>query len=88
MSSDNRDMIERAESINEKLYGEPTSVDDISDNFALFGLKNRVAALEKFDSELRSEIDSSPHSLRRRVHLVELRRKMGDVHEALRKAKR
>ena len=73
---------------NEKLYGEPTSVDEISDSFALYGLKTRLAALEKFDSELRGEIDSSPHSLRRRVQLMKLRRNIGDVHEALRKAKR
>jgi len=88
MSSDNRDMIERAESTNEKLYGEPTSIDEIADNFALYGLKKRAAALDEFDSELRGEIDASPHSLRRRVQLMELRRKMGDVHKALRKARR
>ncbi len=88
MSSDNRDMIERAESTSEKLYGEPTSIDEIVDNFALYGLKKRAAALEEFDSELRGEIDASSHSLRRRVQLMELRRKMGDVHEALRKARR
>lgn len=88
MSSDNRDMIERAESIGEKLYGEPTSVDDIADNFVLYGLKRRVAALERFDSDLRGEIGSSAHSLRRRVQLMALRRKMGGVHAALRKAGR
>jgi hypothetical protein len=88
MAEDNRDLIERAESINEKLYGEPTTVSEIADNFVLYGLKKRAAALEKFDSDLRGEIDSSPHSLRRRLQLMELRRKMGDVHEALRKARR
>lgn len=35
-----------------------------------------------------TEIDSSPHSLRRRIQLVDLRRRMGSLHEALRKAKR
>ncbi|MBR0780462.1 hypothetical protein [Bradyrhizobium iriomotense] len=35
-----------------------------------------------------TEIDSSPHSLRRRVQLVDLRRRMGSIHEALRRAKR
>ena len=88
MSSDSRDLIERAESTNEKLYGEPTAVEEIADNFALYGLRKCAAALENFDNELRGEIDSSPHSLRRRVQLMELRRKMGDVHEALRKARR
>jgi hypothetical protein len=88
MSDDDRDFLERAESITGNLYGEPMSEQRIADNFALYGLKKRAAALEKFDSELRSEIDSSPHSLRRRVQLMELRRKMGGVHEALRKARR
>ena len=88
MSSDDRDMIERAESTGENFYGEPMPVQEIADNFALYGLKKRVAALEQFDAELRGEIDSSPHCLRRRVQMMELRRKMGGVHEALRKARR
>jgi hypothetical protein len=88
MAENDRDLIGRAESDAEKLYGEPTSVDEIADNFVLYGLRRRVAALETFDGELRGEIDSSPHSLRRRVQLMELRRKMGSVHEALRRARR
>jgi hypothetical protein len=88
MSEDDRSRIERAASITGNLYGEPMSPDRIAENFALYGLRKRVAALEQFDSELAGEIDSSPHSLRRRVQLVDVRRRMGDLHEALRKAKR
>lgn len=88
MSEDNRNFIERAESITRNLYGEPLSSDRIAENFALYGLKKRVAALERFDTELGGDIDSSPHSLRKRVQLVDLRRRLGDLHEALRKAKR
>lgn len=88
MSDDNRNFIERAESITGNLYGEPMSVERIAENFALYGLKKRVAALEKFDAELQGEIDSSPDSLRKRIQLVDLRRRMGSLHEALRKAKR
>lgn len=88
MADDNRDFIERAESINEKLNGKPMPIDEMADNFALYGLKKRAAALENFDAELRGEIDSGAHSLRRRVQLMSLRKKMGGVHEALRKAKR
>ncbi|ULK99334.1 hypothetical protein [Bradyrhizobium sp. I71] len=88
MSEDNRNFIERAESITRNLYGEPLSSDRITENFALYGLKKRVAALERFDTELGGDIDSSPHSLRKRVQLVDLRRRLGDLHEALRKAKR
>jgi len=88
MADDDCDLIGRMESVTEKLQGKPVSPDGIVDNFVLYGLKNRVAALKKFDLELRGEIDSSPHSLRRRVHLMELRKKMGGVHDALRKARR
>ena len=88
MSVDDRNFIERAESITGNLYGEPMSPDRIAENFALYGLKKRAAALEKFDAELGGEIDSSPHNLRKRVRLVDLRRRMGDLHDALRKAKR
>ena len=88
MADDDRDFIERADSMHGKLYGKSASIDQIADDFALYGLKKRAATLEDFDAELRGEIDSGSHSLRRRVQLMTLRKKMGGVHEALRKAKR
>jgi hypothetical protein len=88
MADDERDFIERADSINEKLNGRPMPIDEMAEKFALYGPGKRVAALESFDAELRGEIDSGTHSLRRRSQLIVLRRKMGRVHEALRKAKR
>jgi hypothetical protein len=88
MTDDDRDFIERAESVSGKLHGEPMNIDNLTDNFALYGLKKRAAALESLDAELRGEIDSGSHSLRRRVQLMTLRNKIGGVHEALRKAKR
>jgi hypothetical protein len=88
MAEDDRDFIDRAESVTDKLYGKPASADEIADSFALYGLKKRAAALEDFDSELRGEIGSGSHSLRRRVQLMALRQRMGGVHEALRKARR
>ena len=88
MTNDDRNLNERAESLTGKIYGEPTSIDQVADNFALYGLKKRVATLEDIDSELRDEIDSGAHSLRRRVQLMGLRKKMGSLHEALHKAKR
>ena len=88
MSVDDRNFIERAESITGNLYGEPMSPDRIAENFALYGLKKRVAALERFDAELGGELDSGAHHLRRRIQLLDLRRRMGSIHEALRKAKR
>lgn len=88
MNDNQRDFVERAESITGNLYGEPMSPERIAENFALYGLRKRVAALERFDTELSGDIDSSPHSLRKRVQLVDLRRRMGSLHEALRKARR
>jgi hypothetical protein len=63
-------------------------IDKMAENFALCGLNKRAGTLERIDAELRGEIDSSPHNLRRRAQMMELRRKMGGVHDALRKAKR
>lgn len=88
ITDDDRDFLDRAESVTEKLSGQSMPIDKIADNFALYGLEKRVAALENLDTELRGEIDSGSHSLRRRVRLMDLRRKMGGVHEALRKARR
>ena len=88
MSDDDRDFTERAESVTEKLHDEPATIDQIAGNFVLYGVKKRAAALEDFDAELRGEVDSGCHSLRRRVQLIALRRKMGGVHDALRKAGR
>lgn len=88
MCNDNRDFIERAESASQKLHGKPMTIAEIAESFALYGLQKRAEALERFDDELRDEVESSPHHLRRRVQLMALRRKMGAVHEALRKARR
>jgi hypothetical protein len=88
MTDDDRGFIDRAESLTEKIYGRPMTTGDIADDFALYGLKKRAGTLEDLDTELRGEIDSSPHNLRRRVQLMALRKKMGGVHAALRKARR
>ena len=88
MAHDDRDFIERAESVTEKANRQPMPIDELAEKFALYGLQKRVTALEGFDAELRGEIDSGTHNLRRRVQLMTLRRKMGGVHDALRKAKR
>ena len=88
MQKNDRDFIERTNSVAEKLHGEPMTTEEIANSFTLLGLQKRVAALEQFDKELSGDIDSSPHALRRRVQLTALRKKMGGVHEALRKARR
>jgi hypothetical protein len=85
---DDRNFIERAQSVTEKLDGEPMSVEEMVDDFALYGLKKRADALENIDTEMRGEIGSGAHALRRHARLIGLRQKMGAVHDALRKARR
>ena len=85
---DDRNFIERAESDAQRLHGEPMSVEDMADDFALFGSQKRAQALENIDAELRGEIGSGAHALRRHARLIGLRQKMAEIHEALRKAKR
>ena len=50
MANDDRDLIERAESMTNKLYGSPASIGQIADNFALYGLQKRAATLEDIDA--------------------------------------
>jgi hypothetical protein len=88
MADHDADLIERSQSLAEKLDGGSMATDELVDDFARYGLEKRAAALENIDHELRDEIGSSPHSLRRHLRLIALRRKMGGVHEALRKARR
>lgn len=85
LADDDRDFIERANSGSTKLHGELMNIDDLAENFALYGLQKRAAALESLDAGLREEIESGSHSLRRRVQLMTLRKRIGGVHEALRK---
>lgn len=80
--------LERAESMSRRLHGKPVSVEDMADNFALYGLKRRAAALENLDADLHGEIGSGAHALRRHARLIGLRQKMASLHEALRMAKR
>ena len=88
MADDDRDFIDRAEAMTKNLYGRPVTAEGLADNFALYGLKKRAETLDELDAELRGEVDSSPQNLRRRLRLTVLRRQMGGVHEALRKAGR
>jgi hypothetical protein len=88
MSGNDQDFIARSASAAEKLHGLQPDDGKTIENFALCGLKRRAGLLESLDAELRGELDSSPNNLRRRVQLMELRRKMGGVHEALHKAGR
>ncbi|CCE04142.1 hypothetical protein BRAS3843_100037 [Bradyrhizobium sp. STM 3843] len=88
MPDERRNFIERSDSITGNLYGQPMSLQRIADNFALYGLQKRVAALESLDAELREGVETNPGDLRRHARMLELRRQMGSAHVALRNAGR
>lgn len=81
-----RDYLHRFQSLSEKTLGQPhDSTDAIADAFAQCLPSTRISALDAFDDELNRE---APANLRRYAELTSLRRKMGQVHETLRKAGR
>jgi hypothetical protein len=83
--TDERDYLERTDSIWQKANGDTASLDELADAFALYGPEKRIAALDQFDAEL----SGGQAGNRRRHHeLHSLRRKMGNIHGALMKAKR
>ena len=86
MQDEDSDLSEQPES--GAVSAEPISLDEIADHFPLLGKARRASLLSDLDAELKGEIGSGSHHLRRQVQLMELRRQMGDVHEALRKARR
>ena len=88
MPDNDLDFIDRAETAAEKLHRGPMTTEEIANDLAPYGLKNRVVALEGLDAVPRGEIDSDSHALRRRIQLMTLRNKMSGVHDALRKARR
>ena len=85
---DNRDFIQRYSERSEKLTGKPASDADMVEHFQLYGLKRRVDVLEELDKELSSSSETELHEIPRRVQMREMRRRMGEVHEKLRKGKR
>ncbi|WP_424631338.1 hypothetical protein [Bradyrhizobium sp. SYSU BS000235] len=83
--TDERDYLERTDSIWQKAGGEAASLDELANAFALYGPEKRIAALDQFDAELSG---GRSGSLRRHHELHSLRRKMGGIHSALMKANR
>ena len=88
MPDDDRDFIERANSVAEKLHGEPMTTEEIAKEFRAFWIAEAHGCSRKIRHRTARRDRFSPHSLRRRVQLMALRKKMGGVHEALRKARR
>ena len=87
MQDDDRDLSQQPEEAGD-VSTERIPLDEMADHFPLLGKARRASLLSDLDNELQGEIGSGSHHLRRQVQLMELRRQMGDVHEALRKARR
>jgi hypothetical protein len=83
--SDGRDFIERARSIAKNWTGGEMTPDEIVEEFHVYGHVKRAAALDQLDVEL---ADADTSDLRKYARLTSLRRDLGRVHEALRKANR
>ena len=83
--TDERDYLERTDSLWQKANGETASLDELANTFALYGPEKRIAALDQFDAELSG---GQSGSLRRHHELHSLRRKMGGIHSTLMKANR
>jgi len=81
MPDDDRDFIERANSVAEKLHGEPMTTEEIANNFALFGLQKRAAALEKFNTDLRGGRYESDPTLNQNMAKAALDAVAADVDE-------
>jgi hypothetical protein len=80
-----KDYLDHIQNLAQTAYGEDVMPDDIAQSFALYGPEKRVATLRDFDEALDRD---QPASLRRYAELTSLRRKMGHIHETLRKAGR
>lgn len=87
MQDDDRDLSQQPEEAGD-VSAERIPLDEMADHFPLLGKARRASLLSDLDAQLRGEIGSGSHHLRRQVQLMELRRQMSDVHEALRKARR
>lgn len=85
MTHDSRDYLERVKSIMEKTRdGEPTD-DEILGTFALFDVSKRAEGLDAFDASLSGMSDGNVRNVAR---MYDMRRKMGNLHNLLKKAGR
>jgi hypothetical protein len=82
-----QDYISRTKTLQQLSTGESPSTDDIAGKFALHGLRRRVEILAQIDSEEQPELETESE-MRAALGRVEIRNRLGQVHEALRKSGR
>jgi hypothetical protein len=87
--TDTRDYIDRSRSLAEKLTGEssPEQIDEsLVPHFALYSARRRAEILDSIDAAPKSDVEEE--DARAAFDKVILRRRLGEVHEQLRKAAR
>lgn len=82
--TDERSYIERSQSMAQKLHGRYATTHEMASEFATYDLLRRAQSLDAIDGELNND----NMSIRQRAEMFAKRRKLNDVHEALRGAGR
>lgn len=90
MSEDNRNFVERSESLTQLSMGRSATPDEIVKEFAKQGSARRVSIIDQLDSDLASDepLSLGTNEFRRVQKMRSHRRAFGNVHEALRRAGR
>ena len=81
------DYITRTKNLQKLATGEEPTVDDIAGKFALHGLRARVDILHAMDNEPQPDL-LEENEIRAALERAEIRRRLGEVHDALRKSGR
>jgi hypothetical protein len=84
--TDERNYIEKTQNLWKLRTGDVGSVEDMTAQFALHGFAKRISILDQMDAEPRDEIGLN--ELRDAMERADIRHRLGEVHEQLRKAGR
>jgi hypothetical protein len=86
--TDDRDYLDKTRSYAQKVTGDsPETVDEVMPaRFMLYGLRKRAAILDSIDAAPRGDLDIE--EAREAFDKAELRHRLGEIHDALRKAGR
>jgi hypothetical protein len=86
--TDNRDYLDRSRSYTQKITGgsQEAAHELMPAQFVLYGLRKRAAILDAIDAAPQDELDIE--EAREAFDKAELRHRLGEIHDALRKAGR
>jgi hypothetical protein len=84
--TDERNYIEKTQNLWKLRTGDAGSVEDLTAQFAIHGFAKRIQILDQIDAEPGDEIELS--NLRDAMERADIRHRLGEVHEQLRKAGR